>query len=162
MPCFPSAKLPPAAAYCCSNISAKNPNPAAIATTACIRPCGLTARCWCKNYSAACTAPDNALPPVISPTFCAVKAMIGYSATAMTSYPHSASAANRPTRNGAASSASASAWLSHRQRRAASTLQLTEAAKKVLKGETEVMLRPLRREKTATPKTERRLVAYRA
>lgn len=31
-------------------------------------------------------------------------------------------------------------------------LQLTEAAKKVLKGETEVMLRPLRREKTATQK----------
>lgn len=31
-------------------------------------------------------------------------------------------------------------------------LQLTEAAKQVLKGETEVMLRPLRREKTATQK----------
>lgn len=41
-------------------------------------------------------------------------------------------------------------------------LQLTEAAKKVLKGETEVMLRPLRREKNGHPKTERRLVAYRA
>ena len=64
MPCFPSAKPPPAAAYCCSNISAKNPNPAAIATTACIRPCGLTAQCWCKNYSVACTVPDNVLPPV--------------------------------------------------------------------------------------------------
>ena len=110
MPCFPSAKPPLAAACCCSNISAKNPNPAAIATTACIRPYGLTARCWCKNYSAACTAPDNVLPPVTSPTFCAAKATIGYSATAMTSYPHSASAANRPTRNGAALSASASAW----------------------------------------------------
>lgn len=31
-------------------------------------PAGLTARYWCKNSPAACTAADNTLPPVISPT----------------------------------------------------------------------------------------------
>lgn len=40
-------------------------------------------------------------------------------------------------------------------------LQLTEAAKKILKGETEVMLRPLKRDKPAHPHPQRQLAAYR-
>ncbi|EFE51074.1 ATP-dependent DNA helicase, RecQ family [Neisseria elongata subsp. glycolytica ATCC 29315] len=91
-PCWRCAKPPNAAASCCCATSANTPNPAATATTACTRPSASTARCWCKNSSAASTASANASPPATSSTSCAAKPTIGYGTTAIRNSPPSASA----------------------------------------------------------------------
>ena len=90
-PCWRCAKPPNAAASCCCATSANTPNPAATATTACTRPSASTARCWCKNSSAASTALANASPPATSSTSCAAKPMTGYGTTAIRNSPPSAS-----------------------------------------------------------------------